>query len=56
MYLTGFEDPVVLRFAQLELVRNQWRRYKESLVSPGEYIPSDQFYETFFNVTAVIVE
>jgi cell surface protein SprA len=28
MYMTGFSDPVVLRFAQLQLVANQWRVYQ----------------------------
>jgi len=27
MYVKGFEAPVTLRFARLDLVRNQWRRY-----------------------------
>ena len=26
MYMTGFEEPVTLRFASLDLARNQWRR------------------------------
>jgi cell surface protein SprA len=28
MYMTGFASPVVLRFAQLQLVANQWRIYQ----------------------------
>jgi len=31
MYLHGFEDPITLRFASLELVRNQWRRYQRKV-------------------------
>lgn len=56
MFLTGFEDPVVLRFARLELVRSQWRRYRQSLLQPGEYIPSDNIGDTYFNVSAVNIE
>lgn len=56
MFLTGFEQPVVLRFARLELVRNQWRRYNFSLQSPGEYIPNDNTGETIFNVSSVSIE
>lgn len=56
MFLTGFEEPVVLRFARLELVRNQWRRYLQSLREPGEYIPSDDITNAFFNVFAVNIE
>ncbi len=53
MFLTGFEDSIVLRFAKLDLVRNQWRRYLYEL-KPGDPIPVDQ--QTTFNVSAVNIE
>jgi cell surface protein SprA len=56
MFLTGFEDSVICRFAKLEIVRNQWRRYFFSLQEPGEYVPSDVADNTFFNVIAVNIE
>jgi cell surface protein SprA len=56
MFLTGFEEPIVLRFGRLELVRNQWRRYQFSLLNPGEYIPDDAAGETDFNISAVGLE
>ncbi|MDR3129324.1 MAG: cell surface protein SprA [Tannerellaceae bacterium] len=31
MYLTDFHEPVVLRFGTLELVRGEWRTYKQDL-------------------------
>ena len=31
MFLTGFESPVVLRFATLELIRGEWRTYTDAL-------------------------
>lgn len=31
MYLTNFEQPVVLRFASLDLVRGEWRNYTQAL-------------------------
>ncbi|NDW11770.1 cell surface protein SprA [Bacteroides sp. 214] len=31
MFMTDFEQPVVLRFATLELVRGEWRSYTEAL-------------------------
>jgi cell surface protein SprA len=31
MFLTGFEKPIVLRFATLELVRGEWRTYTDAL-------------------------
>ena len=31
MFLTGFEEPIVLRLGSLSLVRGEWRQYKKSL-------------------------
>lgn len=56
MFLTGFTDSVVLRFAKLELVRNQWRRFNYELDTTGQYklIPDNTL--TTFNQLAVNVE
>jgi cell surface protein SprA len=35
MYMTGFESPVILRMAQMQLVANQWRVYLNDLDEPG---------------------
>ncbi|MCU0429628.1 MAG: cell surface protein SprA [Cytophagaceae bacterium] len=40
MYMTGFESPVALRFAQLQLVSNQWRAYVGDLPE-NSFAPSD---------------
>ncbi len=37
MYLTNFEDSVTLRFAKLDLVRNQWRQFNYVIDSLGNY-------------------
>ncbi len=34
-YLTGFTDPVLLRFAKMQLVGSQWRRYQQDLRNEG---------------------
>ena len=31
MFLTGFEQPITLRFGSLDLVRGEWRQYKQNL-------------------------
>ena len=31
MFLTGFKNPIVLRFANLDLVRGEWRVYEQNL-------------------------
>ena len=56
MFMKGFEQPKTLRFATLELVRSDWRRYRYDLLSPGEYIPDDIQSETVFDVAAVNIE
>lgn len=56
MFLTGFEDSVTCRFAKLELVRNQWRRFTFDLDTTGEYKPLPANSPTTFNVLAVNVE
>lgn len=56
MFMTGFSQPVVMRFGYLQLVRNQWRRYLYSLLNPGEYVPGDDQSTTEFNLSAVSIE
>ena len=63
MFLHGFEENVTLRFARLELVRNQWRRYMRPLVlykpdgSEIITLPSEENEQrTQFDVNAVSIE
>ncbi|MEO8710778.1 MAG: cell surface protein SprA [Parafilimonas sp.] len=54
MYLTGFQDSVVLRFATLDLVRNQWRTFTYDVDTVGAYKPVSS--NSTINVLAVNVE
>ncbi|MEI7597100.1 MAG: cell surface protein SprA [Bacteroidota bacterium] len=56
IFLKNFQDTVVLRFATMELVRSEWRKYNTSLMQPGEYIPNDNLGDTQFEVSAVNIE
>jgi cell surface protein SprA len=56
MFMKGFDAPTVLRFATLELVRGDWRRYRYDLLSPGEYVPNDIQSETAFDILSVNIE
>lgn len=56
MYLTGFSDSVVLRFATLDLVRNQWRTFTYNVDTTGSYTPLPTSSPTTINVLAVNVE
>lgn len=55
MFLRDWEEEVVLRFARLELVRGEWRRYNQDLVEPGDAIQGDPD-QTTFNINVVNVE
>lgn len=55
MFLTDFDDSVVLRFARLDLVRNQWRTFAFKVDTVGAYVaPTGS--NTTFNVLAVNLE
>jgi cell surface protein SprA len=56
MYLTGFQDSIIMRFARLNLGRNQWRKYNFSLKNPGELVPNDDNNATLFNLYSVSIE
>ncbi len=57
MYLTGFEDSITLRFARLDLVRNQWRQFMYDIDSSGEYkLVSGSTNAATMNTIAVSIE
>ena len=56
MFVTGFDDSVVMRFGKLELIRNQWRKYKNKIDSTGNYTPLPAPDNTTVNVLAVNIE
>lgn len=56
VFLKNFTQPVFCRFATLELVRTEWRKYRFSLLYPGEYIPNDDQNLTSFDISTVNIE
>ena len=56
MFVRGFQNPIVLRFATLDLVKGEWRTYTQSIQAPGEYQPSDLTNITSMDVSAVNIE
>ncbi|HSC54986.1 MAG TPA: cell surface protein SprA [Phnomibacter sp.] len=56
MYMTGWEDSVTLRFARLDLVRNNWRQFAFDLSRDGTY--NSNAFNTFttLNTLAVNIE
>ena len=55
MYLHGWQQEATLRFARFEFVRGEWRKYLQTLQTPGEVIPGDPD-PTLFEIAAVNIE
>jgi hypothetical protein len=55
MFLNDFEEPIILRFATLELVYATWRKYTENLLQPGDY-PTGTASGTSFSIGTVNIE
>jgi cell surface protein SprA len=55
LYMHGWSQQATLRFARLEFVRGEWRKYTQSLESPGE-VPGGDPDPTAFSVAAVNIE
>jgi|CXWL01.1.fsa_nt_gi cell surface protein SprA len=56
MFVNGFDDSVVMRFGKLELVRNQWRKFKNQIDSTGMYTSLPTVDPVSVNVLAVNIE
>lgn len=54
MYMKGFKDPVFLRFARLEFIRGEWRKYEKPIKDKGVYNEVDP--QPTFNLAAVNLE
>jgi cell surface protein SprA len=55
MFLKNWDEETVLRFARLEFIRGEWRKYNGDLSLPGENIQTDPNAATF-NIAAVNIE
>lgn len=55
MFMRGFEERTTLRFAKLELIRGEWRRFLESLEAPTDGVQEDPDL-TDFDIGVVNVE
>ncbi len=56
MYLRGFEDPVIMRFAKLDLVRAEWRKYNISFMEGGERVSIPEASDGTFEISSVSIE
>lgn len=56
MFMTGFQDSIVLRFGKMELVRNQWRKFKNKIDSSGQFASLPDPDPVSLNTLAVNIE
>jgi len=56
MIMTGFNDTAILRMGYINMVRADWRRYTNSLKTPGVIVPQDPNDGTKFVVSTVNIE
>jgi len=55
LYMTEFDQPIVLRMAQFQMVANQWRRFLGDLKDKSLQLPSEP-YDPSFVVSVVNLE
>jgi cell surface protein SprA len=56
MYMKGFQKPVIMRFAKLDLVRAEWRKYNISFMEGGERITVPEATDGTFEISSVSIE
>ena len=56
MFLKGFKDPVIMRFANLDLVRAEWRKYNISFTEGAERITIPEATDGTFEISSVSIE
>jgi cell surface protein SprA len=56
LFLTNFEDSTILRFAKLDLVRGEWRKYNLPFTEGGESWTGSEPTQGSFDISAVNIE
>ncbi len=56
LFMRGWDEQVVLRLAQFDLVRGDWRKYNLTLSQGGEVLSDDNNFSGEFDVSAVNIE
>lgn len=56
MYLTGWQQPAVLRFVQMQFIANQWRRYLNVIADPNGQCTNCPTDANAFAISTVGVE
>jgi cell surface protein SprA len=56
MFLRDFEEPVIMRFAKIDLVRAEWRKYNISFMEGGERVTIPEATDGTFEISSVSIE
>ena len=56
MYMRNFDEQVIMRFARLELVRSEWRKYNLTFFEGGERITVPEEDDGTFEISSVSIE
>jgi cell surface protein SprA len=56
MFLRAFNRPTIMRFAELDLVRAEWRKYNISFMEGGERITIPEAADGTFDISSVSIE
>jgi len=56
MFLKGFDDTLNLRFAKLQFVRDEWKKYDAPMIEGQESVPSTDLSDGIINITSVNLE
>jgi cell surface protein SprA len=56
MFLRDFNKPVIMRFAKLDLVRAEWRKYNISFMEGGERVTIPEETDGTFEISSVSIE
>jgi cell surface protein SprA len=56
MFPKDFKEPVIMRFAKLDLVRAEWRKYNISFMEGGERITVPEAADGTFEISSVSIE
>ena len=56
MFMKDFGEPTIMRFAKLDLVRAEWRKYNISFMEGGERITIPEATDGTFEISSVSIE
>ncbi|MCJ7446702.1 MAG: cell surface protein SprA [Bacteroidales bacterium] len=56
MFLRNFDKPVIMRFAKLDMVRAEWRKYNISFMEGGERVTIPESTDGTFEISSVSIE